>query len=74
MTLTPGEIWRHDLRTLLAFASFGATAIAAPVPKEAKIEDKSEGTWQIESTNANGRSGPIPGKDQYWSIDENAHV
>ena len=59
----------------LALFALPISLLAAPVPKEVVKEEKTEGTWQLESLLAYGR--PInfgAGNRQHWTIDAEGHV
>jgi uncharacterized protein (TIGR03067 family) len=59
----------------LALLALPSLLLAAPVPKEVKKEEKTEGTWQMESLLAYGR--PInfgAGNQQHWTIDAEGQV
>ena len=62
-------------RTALAVLILGPALFAAPVPKEVKKEEKTEGTWQLETQLAYGR--PInfgANSRQHWTLDAEGHV
>lgn len=57
----------------LLLLAISSTLIAAPVPKEVKKEEKTEGTWQLESLSAFGRPAGLGGI-QYWTLDAEGYV
>ena len=63
------------MKTLVAIAllALPSALLAAPVPKEVKKEEKTEGTWQLESLNAFGRMAGIAG-GQHWTLDAEGKV
>ncbi len=54
-------------RTAIVLFVISSTAPAAPVPKEAKVPEKVQGTWKVESLIAFGQ--PVQLTDQHWTLD-----
>jgi len=61
---------------MLAFVvwlAIPSALLAAPVPKEVKKEERTEGTWQLEALMAFGRPVGI-GAGQHWTLDAEGNV
>ena len=57
----------------VALLAFAPGLCAAPIPKEAKKEDKTEGTWQVASINAYGRQ-LVGANNQHWTLDAEGNM
>ena len=62
------------MRTLLALSLLGSAALAAPVPKAVKVEDKFEGVWKCQSKVNRGRLIDFSKNPLYMSIDAKGRV
>jgi len=58
------------MRSLIVFAAFCWSAVAAPVPKDINRRDAFAGTWKLTKNVIDGRTFNDSENDVFWTIDE----